>query len=187
MDTGMSDEVVNNATNIETENRFELDSEKNMENPEPNSAIDSSKKPTINTENEAEEETNQTQNSNTKAKPPVTPTISNSTPSNANCLTDPLNLINNINSLKRAICELPLDPCEQKYIEINITPMLNIADELSRISSNLANSVALLSTSVIVCPNRCEIEQTINFIYELNRKCEEVYCNVNKKINNLLC
>lgn len=177
MDTSMSDEIVDNNAKIESDNQSAIERDKNPE-------MESERKSIINTENETESDQEIKSEDKATNKTPIAPTTKST---NFSCLTDPLSVLNNINSLKNAICELPLDPCEQKYIEVNITPLLNVIDELSRISSNLSNSVDVLSSSVIVCPNRCELEQTLHFIYDINNKCEELFCNVDKRIDTLLC
>ncbi|MDP4178590.1 MAG: hypothetical protein Q8900_09655 [Bacillota bacterium] len=98
-------------------------------------------------------------------------------------LSEPLSAINNINSLKSGLCELPLDPCEQKFISNNITPLLSTLETLARTSYDLSYSVNILTNSPIVKPKRHELKDTIHTIYDINDQCEDIYEVIEKRIN----
>lgn len=102
-------------------------------------------------------------------------------------ISEPLACLNNINFLKNALCELPLNPCEQKFIATNVIPLLSVMEQISRTSVNLSTSVSILSTTTIVPPRTEELIETINFIYRLNNEAECIYDVLIKRINKVVC
>lgn len=102
------------------------------------------------------------------------------------CINTPLSAINNINSLKNALCELPLDPCEQKFISTNITPLLGVADLLGRLAYNLAYSTNVLTNSPIVKPKRHKLKETINTVYNINEQCQDIYDVIEERVDAVL-
>jgi hypothetical protein len=91
--------------------------------------------------------------------------------------------ITGINDLKTQLCLLPLNPYEQEYININITPLLTVASDISNISVNLANSVDVLTTSPIVPRKKTKLKDSINEIYNMNEETIRLYKIIKKRLN----
>lgn len=98
----------------------------------------------------------------------------------------PLSTINNINSLKTALCDLPLNPCEQRFIATNITPLLSVLDLLGRVSYDLSYSVTILTNSPIVKPKRHKLIETIHTIYDINDQCQDIYDVIEPRVDTVL-
>lgn len=99
---------------------------------------------------------------------------------------DATNIITNINVIKDELCKLPLDPCEKEIFENNLVPMLDLLNYLSTISVNLANSANTLTNSTIVFRKKSEIKDTIDLVYDINKKCEKVYEILEKRIDKFI-
>ncbi|KOA20161.1 hypothetical protein CLHOM_13600 [Clostridium homopropionicum DSM 5847] len=99
---------------------------------------------------------------------------------------DATDILTNINIIKDELCKLPLDPCEKEIYENNLFPMLNLLYYLSNVSVNLANSANTLTNSTIVFRKKSEIKDTINLVYDINKKCEKVYEVLEKRIDKFI-
>jgi hypothetical protein len=75
---------------------------------------------------------------------------------------------------------------EKDYIDANITPLLSIINLLGNVSANLATSVDTLQTTYVVNPKKSELKDTIDLIYNINEKCEDIYDVLKKRIHPLL-
>lgn len=91
-----------------------------------------------------------------------------------------------INTINREICKLPLNPCEREFIENSIAPLTRILGILSSVSFRLSNTINTLSNNQIVNRKKSKIADTINLIYSLNDKCEDVYKALKIRIKLLL-
>ena len=121
-------------------------------------------------------------------KTPVKPLSETSqTPQDINTtITKTADILKNVNTIKDELCKLPLDPCELEYITIRIYPLMNILNQLSNASSNLADSVNVLTASPIVHAKRSDIKDTIHLIYNINEECEDVFKELKHRINRVL-
>lgn len=99
---------------------------------------------------------------------------------------DATDILTNINVIKDELCKLPLDPCEKEIFENNLVPMLSLLNYLSNASINLANSANILTNSTIVFRKKSEIKDTIDLVYDLNKKCEKVYEILEKRIDKFI-
>lgn len=48
-----------------------------------------------------------------------------------------------INSIKKQLCDLPLNPFKREYYDNSVLPLLQTIDSLSRVSFNLSGAVAV--------------------------------------------
>lgn len=99
---------------------------------------------------------------------------------------DATNIITNINVIKDELCKLPLDPCEKEIFENDLLPMLSLLNYLSNVSINLANSANTLTNSTIVFRKKSEIKDTIDLVYDINKKCEKVYEILEKRMDKFI-
>jgi len=99
---------------------------------------------------------------------------------------DATDILTNINIIKDELCKLPLDPCEKEIYENNLFPMLNLLYYLSNVSVNLANSANTLTNSTVVFRKKSEIKDTINLVYDINKKCEKVYEILENRIDKFI-
>lgn len=91
-----------------------------------------------------------------------------------------------INSIKKELCDLPLNPCKKEYFNNSVSPLLQTIDSLSRVSFNLSGAVAVLTSSPIVCCKNSEIKDTIHLMYNINEECEDIYKVLKKRVNVLI-
>lgn len=94
-------------------------------------------------------------------------------------------LLKNINTIKDELCKLPLNPCESEYITSYIFPIVNTLYLLATSSSNLSNSVNILTNSPIVKPKRSKLKSVLHTIYDMNDTCEDLYEIVKERIKDL--
>lgn len=106
---------------------------------------------------------------------PISSTISKTT-----------NTLREINAIKSELCKLPLDPCENEFIDTNVTPLLTVLTQLASASVSLSTSVYYLTISPIVHAKHSEIKDTLHLVYNINDECEDVYHIVKKRINTIL-
>jgi hypothetical protein len=95
-------------------------------------------------------------------------------------------LLRDINTIKDELCKLPLDTCENEFINNNVTPLLSVLTQLAAVSLSLSTSVYYLTISPIVHPKKSELKDTIHLVYNINDKCEDVYSVVKKRINTVI-
>jgi hypothetical protein len=101
-------------------------------------------------------------------------------------ITQTADLLKNINVIKDELCKLPLDLCEMEFINNRVNPLMNIINQLSNATANLAVSVTYLQTSSLVRPKRSELKDTIHLMYDLNEECEDVFKVLKHRINRVL-
>ncbi len=95
--------------------------------------------------------------------------------------------LQNVNNIKDQLSKLDLDPSEADYFQNSINPMLTILSQLSTVSVNLCLSSTNLATTLasIVAP-KSRIKETIHLIYNINEECDDIYEELEKRINKLL-
>lgn len=91
-----------------------------------------------------------------------------------------------INLIKNELCKLPLNPCEREYFDNSVNPLLVTFYELAAASNQLASSADVLTNSNMVFRKKSKIKDTLDLVYDINKKAEEVYEVLSKRIDKLL-
>lgn len=94
--------------------------------------------------------------------------------------------LKNINSIKDELCKMPLDTCENQYINNSVFPLTNTLYLISTASLNLSNSVNILTTSSIVHPKKSELKDTIDLIYDMNEECADLFKVIKKRLKIII-
>ncbi|MFA9397282.1 MAG: hypothetical protein ACERKV_03335 [Clostridiaceae bacterium] len=95
------------------------------------------------------------------------------------------NKVEEINKFKEDLVLLPLNPEEQKYIELNLYPLVDIFSRLASSSQNLAITADQLSTSITTKAKRNKIQNTESLIYTINEDCEDLYKIIHQRLKLL--
>lgn len=91
-----------------------------------------------------------------------------------------------INTTKEELCKLPLNLCERQYFDNRVLPLITTINFLSTTSINLATSVNILTTSPIVPRKKGKLRSTIKLIYEINSKCNDIYNELENRIDIMM-
>lgn len=94
--------------------------------------------------------------------------------------------LRNINVIREELCKLSLNPCEREYFNNCILPLISILTSITTASLNLASSANYLNNSNILFRKKSDIKDTLHLAYDMNRKSEDVYEALKKRIDKLL-
>jgi len=94
--------------------------------------------------------------------------------------------LRNINIIREELCKLSLNPCEREYFNNCILPLLTTLTGITSASSNLASSASDLSNSNILFRKKSNIKDTLDLVYDINKKSEDVYKALVKRIDKML-
>jgi hypothetical protein len=104
----------------------------------------------------------------------------------ASSLGNTATILRNVNDIRNQLVNLNIETFGNNYFDNMVEPFLVTIRDIASTSANLATSANFLSQSILEEVKKSKVKETIDLIYDLNEKAEDVFEILKKRVNTLI-